>query len=339
MATGDHNPATDNPVKRAFKLETCLPLAILGISLLWVYLPTLEELIRQWSSDSHNTHGFLVPVFAAVLLWLRRDRLKDFSPRFSWWGVSLIVVGALFRIVAVYCYFDWLDAFSLIVCLAGIIVLFTGRQGLVWSWQALVFLIFMIPLPFRLQIALGFPLQRIATIASTYLLQTFGLPALAEGNTILLNDYHLGVVEACNGLGMMMVFFALSTGVVFLIDRPLWQKAFLLASAIPIAIASNVIRITLTGILYETVGGEVADFVFHDLAGYLMPLIALGFLWLELQGLSRLVIEVEQTTLQKVPSTVPAETNVSKEVPKPAKAKKKASPYAAVQAGLVKTKK
>ena len=44
-------------------------------------------------------------------------------------------------------------------------------------------------------------------------MQTLGRPALAEGNVILLNDVELGIVEACSGLRMLVVFFALSTAV------------------------------------------------------------------------------------------------------------------------------
>ena len=40
----------------------------------------------------------------------------------------------------------------------------------------------MMPAPYQLEVALAYPLQRVATDASTYLLQTFGLPAVAQGN-------------------------------------------------------------------------------------------------------------------------------------------------------------
>ena len=39
-------------------------------------------------------------------------------------------------------------------------------------------------------------LQRLATEVSTYVLQTLGQPAIAEGNTILIRDFKLGIVEA-----------------------------------------------------------------------------------------------------------------------------------------------
>jgi exosortase len=136
------------------------------------------------------------------------------------------------------------------------------------------------------------PLRRLATAASTYALQTLGLPALAEGNVIRLNDVRIGVVEACSGLSMLMVFFSLSTALALLIGRPRWIKTILVLSAVPIALVSNVARITITGLLHEWVGSRVADAFFHDVAGWLMMPAALGLLWLVLHVLDRLFIEV-----------------------------------------------
>src|SRR5205085_1328219 len=119
-----------------------------------------------------------------------------------------------------------------------------------------------------------------------------GRPAFAEGNVIVVNDASIGVVEACNGLGMLLLFFALATGVAILIRRPALDRALIIASAIPIAVAANVIRITVTGILYEVAGQRWADLVFHDLAGWLMMPLALGMLGVELWVFSRLLVEL-----------------------------------------------
>jgi exosortase/archaeosortase family protein len=93
---------------------------------------------------------------------------------------------------------------------------------------------------------------------------------------------------------MLLTFFALATAVVLVVKRPVWQRVIILASAAPIAVASNVTRITVTGILHQTVSSEVANKVFHDLAGLLMMPLALGMLMLELNLLNRLLIPVDR---------------------------------------------
>jgi exosortase len=80
------------------------------------------------------------------------------------------------------------------------------------------------------------PLQHLATVCSTYIMQTIGLPALAEGNVIVLGNGRIEVEQACSGLSMLMIFFALATAMAILVRRPILDRFVILASAAPIAI-------------------------------------------------------------------------------------------------------
>jgi exosortase len=247
----------------------------------------------RWNHDPQYSHGYLVPAFALALLWIRRDRLPELPLQPSLWGLALVLAGITMRLTGTYYFFAWFDAASLLVCLAGLCLAAGGLPAWRWAWPSVAFLTFMVPLPHRLAVAMTDPLQRIATLTSTFFLQTVGMPAVADGNVIHLNEVELGVVEACSGLRMLMIFIALSAGVVLVIQRPLWEKLVLLASATPIAIITNVVRITATGILHETAGRAIADAVFHDLAGWLMMPFALGLMWIELQLLNRLFVAAD----------------------------------------------
>ena len=121
-----------------------------------------------------------------------------------------------------------------------------GWRALGWAWPAIAFLVFMIPLPFRFEAALAHPLQRIGTIMSTFALQTIGMTAYSEGNVIVLGEVRIGVVEACSGLNMLMTFFALSTGVAILMQRSPLERMIVFVSAVPIALATNILRIIVT---------------------------------------------------------------------------------------------
>jgi exosortase/archaeosortase family protein len=134
-----------------------------------------------------------------------------------------------------------------------------------------------------------------ATQVSTFVLQCCGLPAFSFGNTIVIEDFHIGVVDACNGLGMCYMFLALSVAAAFVVHRPRLDKLLLVASAIPIALISNVFRITACGLLNEMIGSRVAVAVYHDLAGWLMLVLTLAVLFLECRFFSALFIEIEDT--------------------------------------------
>jgi exosortase len=128
---------------------------------------------------------------------------------------------------------------------------------------------------------------------STYTLQTLGCPASAEGNIILIDDIPLGVEEACSGLGMLMTFFALATALAMIVNAPLHDRLILIASAIPIAILANVVRISATGVAFHLAGkdSQLAQAIYHNLAGWLMMPLALLMLWLELKFLANVLVE------------------------------------------------
>jgi exosortase len=278
------------PARRAALAALLLPVAVL----VWAYWSTLAEVAQRWSSDDAYSHGWLVPVFAVALLYLRRQQAPAWPWTPSWWGALLLAGGIGLRGYGAYFGYVWLDQISIIPCLAGLCLMVGGLALWRWAWPGILFLAFMIPLPYRLSVRLAGPMQEFATLVSTFLLQTLGLPAIAEGQTrILLSESSMDIVEACSGLRMLVVFFALSTAVALVIRRPAWEKLAIVASAVPIALAVNILRITSTGVLHETTSPEIADAIFHDFAGWLMMPVALGFLWVEMKTLSALLIEPE----------------------------------------------
>jgi exosortase len=245
----------------------------------------------HWWNDPQYTHGALVPLFSIFLLWWRRDRLADVSFAVNPWGLALVFAGLALRLFGVRFYHAFTEQISLLPCLAGIALLLGGTAALRWAWPAIVFLLFMLPLPFAIETALARELRVLVTTTSVYVIQTLGLPALAEGTRIIVDDNRLEVAPACCGLGMLFTFFALTTAILFVSERPWVDKAVIFLSALPIAILSNIIRVTITAILFRLSANETAHKLVHDWAGYLMIWVGLLILWLEVAILRRLFIE------------------------------------------------
>ncbi|MFQ5731047.1 MAG: exosortase/archaeosortase family protein [Planctomycetaceae bacterium] len=270
-------------------------------------------LVREW--------GFLFAgvAIAGVAGILRPSELDVDRLHPTWWGLPFLVLGVGVRLIGAHFYLDVVDHLSLIPCVIGLVLLIGGRVAIRWSWPAILFLVFMVPLPYTLETMLRGPLRKVGTVASTFLMQTVGLPAFADGHRheVLVGGMtqRIGVSEACSGLSMLMIFFALATAVAVVIRRPLWEKAILLSSAAPIALVSNVLRITVTGlmlyalkdshldfavgsfVLLDISGTDFAHSFFHDWAGWLMMPLALGFLWFELAILRRLVLVEDDVPL------------------------------------------
>jgi exosortase len=212
-----------------------------------------------------------------------------------WAGFVLLAGGIGIRMTATHFSSHVFEMMSFVPSVAGVFLLMGGWKMLRWAGPAVAFLIFMFPLPSFLDTQLLSPLQRLATRSSTFVLQTLGVPSYSEGNVIYIGEMQLGVVEACSGLRMLTIFIALSFAIVLVTDRPLWERVIIVMSSIPIALVSNIVRIVVTALLYQAVGAEWVDRVFHDLDGWLMMPFALGLLYVEFQILSHLVIDEGQT--------------------------------------------
>ena len=275
----------------------------LTILLTFAYGNMLALTSSVWD-DPLYSFCWIVPIFALFLLWTRRQPFRPVPMVERWVGFGILIAALSVRLVAAYYDMAPLDRLSFLASLFGVFLMVGGRHLMEWSWPALGILIFMFPLPSILEHSLLWNLQKVATIGSTFALQTLGLSAFRLGNVINIAglDQPLFVADACSGLRMLTVFCFFAVAMVFLIERPWWDKFIILLSAIPIALAVNIIRITTTGMLYMWFGqdNEFVQKLGHDWAGYFMMPLALGFLWLELQILNHLTIPVEATQLRPV---------------------------------------
>jgi len=276
--------------------EAVYPLTTLGVlalALVWGYWNSLAEASIYWQGPQYS-HGWLVPMFTAVLLWMRWHPLAPAAPKQRWWGVGLLGVGLLSRLFCAQIGLDIPDMYTFVISMVGLVLLAGGWPMFRWAGPAVGFLIFMFPLPWSVESALLVPLQNLATDVSTFTLQTLGIEAYnSGGNRICIEELQMGVVDQCSGLRMTTIFLALSVAIVLVTKRPWWEHLIILLSAVPIALTVNVARITVTGVLHRTAGSELANMVFHDWAGYMMMPLALALLWLELVILSHLFYEVE----------------------------------------------
>ncbi len=284
---------------RLLPTQAWVILSALVLVVFWTYWPTLGLISQKWSS-AHYSHGWLVPFFSLFLLWHRRQYLAEVEWKPNWWGLAFIALAAAMRLADGFFYFRPFDTLSLLPCLAGLCLLLGGWTALRWAWPAIAFLFFMLPLPYSVETAWAYRLRLTATTTSTFALQTLGLPAIADGTDIYIDDIVLQIAPACSGMGMLLIFFALSTAIVVVIKRPWIDKLIVLLSAIPIAVLANIARITTTALLFELAGYLENDWLklkaqvlFHDGAGYLMMLVALALLLVELWILDRLFIPVE----------------------------------------------
>ena len=302
---GNGRPSADaevmGPSQALWGRQKLLLVVAASVSLfVWAYWTTLVALVEAWNREPDYSHGFLVVPLAIGFLWARRDRFPGWTARAGWIGLILIGLSVAMRVAAARYYLDALDGWSILFWVAGVVWLFWGFGVLRWALPSIAFLWFAVPLPFRAERALSLPLQGIATKMSCWTLQLFGEPAMARGNTILLGDQRLEVEQACSGLRIFMGIVALAFAYVIVVRRSWWEKAFLLLSAVPIALIANTTRIVGTALLYEYVSVDAGKQFAHDAAGWAMIVLAAGLFALVLWYLGRLVEEAELVDVELV---------------------------------------
>lgn len=278
-----------------------ISLGILVVLLVLAYWDMFALISAAWNEPLYS-HGWIVPLFAVVLMWMRWEPFGEVPAFERWVGLALLAFGLSVRLVAAYATMNPLDRLSFLPSIFGVFILVGGFNVIRWAGPSLGFLIFMFPLPTILERAVLLRLQTLASVCSTFVLQTMGIAAFRQGNLINIAGIDLFVADACSGLRMLTIFCALAVAMVFLVERPWWDKFIILLSAVPIALLVNIIRITLTALLYMAVGAEnpIAQKLGHDWAGYFMMPLALGFLWLELYVLERLTVPVETQRIKPV---------------------------------------
>lgn len=278
------------------------PLAI-SAALAFVYATTLAKLGNDWWVDPNYSHGLLVPAIIAYILWAERKQLQRAPARPSLvWGGAMIV-GAL---IALWLGLAGAELFvqrmSLVLMLAGIVVYFWGFRLLRFVLVPLGLLALAIPIPAIIFNKVAFPLQLFASQCAVAAMRLFDIPVLRQGNVIELMPLNsnvtkkLEVVEACSGIRSLMTLVTLAVVFAYftypkndgtggtnggrksllrtLKSYGFWRSMIIVLSAVPIAIITNAMRVSGTGVLSHYYGTGVADGFFHSFSGWIIYIVA-----------------------------------------------------------------
>lgn len=282
-------------------------LCLLGL----IFRSTLVHFIYVWSTDQNYSHGFLVPFISLYFanMAARNGPVRD-VPAVKL-GAALLCLALLGRMATIVVPVGFASDLSFITGLAGICALFAGRAALHRFGFALTFLVFMVPLPIHLYTTIASPLQLMVSKAAATILTGAGLPVLCQGNHLTLpGGVQLFVAEACSGMRQLTGFLALTTAVAFLTPRPLWYRAILIGSAIPVALIANVARVVLTGWIMSH-DPRLAEGTFHTIEGLLLMGFGLALLRLECAVLNVIVEDEPTVRGGPAPASVQASASAS----------------------------
>lgn len=267
-----------------FRFLWCSAYAGLCAVLFW---PGLAHMVKVWGKEDFN-YCYLVPVMVLYLVWEKRRELSLVPTASSWHGLVPLLLGIVLfwlgELGGEY-YTQYLAAWLVLVGFIGILF---GLPKLMVLRFPLLFLILMFPPPSAIYNNLTLQLKLISSRLGVQMLQLAGMPAYREGNVIDLGFTRLQVVDACSGLRYLFPLLALAIFVAHRGRVTGWKMLIIAASAIPLTIVTNSLRIASVGFLQPLLGPQVAEGFFHDFSGWLLFMVSVGLLMLEMKMLSRI---------------------------------------------------
>ena len=277
MTTKIQTPST--PATPAIMLQATVVTGLVVV-LFW---HVLVRLVAKWHSSEDWSHGFIIPLFSLYYLYIRRDTmpagLSDRSLIARLAGAALLTLAYLLYLKATVARIDYPKNLALVMCVMGIVLMTCGWPIARWSWFAVAFLMFAMPLPENLYGQITYPLQKIAARVSAGVLSLVPeMHAEASGTVV---DYmyratvgSLDVERACSGMRLLMTMTALGVAMTFVNERPLWQRLVMILVCVPIAVFCNIIRVTTTGFFVVFGRQDLAQGTAHMLLGLMMLAVA-----------------------------------------------------------------
>ncbi len=247
----------------------------------------LSHMVAAWGRDEYS-HGYLIPIICALLIWQRIPDLRDIERKGNWIGFGIVGLGFIVALMGEWGTLYTIVEYAFLLTIFGIVLACVGLQGMRRLWAPLIYLIFMVPLPTFLYRGLSSNMQLISSEFGVAVIRLLGIPVFLQGNVIDLGVYQLQVVEACNGLRYLFPLMSFGFLCAYLYKGPLWQKAIIFLSAAPWTIFLNSFRIGVTGVLVNHGGIAMAEGFLHDFEGWIIFMAGVALLFGEIILLARL---------------------------------------------------
>ena len=226
------------------------------------------------------------------------NRVLDGSA--AWLGGFILLWGVLFSLWGIFPgQNDFFKDVGMVIALFGVVLMLSGWAIMRVAWFPILFLFCGLPWPDQVYSWVAGPLQHLAAAVAVRFLTICNIPSSVAGTKIMMfvnpgeRPRVLNVEEACAGLKSLMTFVTLAAGwaFVFMSSRPLWHRLVQTASAVPIAIFCNVMRVSFTGLTDKWWGHEFSEGFAHRFVGLLLLVPAFFLILLVGWVLDNLFIE------------------------------------------------
>jgi len=254
----------------------CGWLLLLGFALM--YVPTVFSMAHELWMNDDQTQGPVVLAVIGYLFWEARATFKQVGRGESAQPLAIagFVLGLLMYMLGRSQGIFMLEVGSVLPILSALLYLHGGASLLRKHWFALVFLLFLIPLPGTVVQYLTMPMKAGISYCTEHVLYWLGYPIARSGVTLHIAQYRLLVADACAGLHTVFTLEAMGLMYLKLIDHMSGVRNTVLAVLIvPIGFIANVIRVMALVLITYYFGDEAGQGFLHGFAGMVLFMSAL----------------------------------------------------------------
>ncbi|MGJ8696859.1 MAG: exosortase/archaeosortase family protein [Verrucomicrobiaceae bacterium] len=235
------------------------------------------------NSQTGFLHGRFIPIAFIAMAVLAWKKVRDMPMRPNAWGIVAVGFGLLLYLMAVRTVQPRLALMGIPFLISGLVLYVAGYEVMKHFLFPAFFWVFAIPVP-GLETALTGGLQILTTQSCYHVGVLLGMDLTLDGSNIYLNsdkNSNFNIAEGCSGIRSLMALTMIAAVFGNYTQKPLWKKALVFASALPLAIIGNFGRI-FTILVIASLGFEdFAKRTYHDWAGLLLFFpIALSGLYL-----------------------------------------------------------
>ncbi|MFH1996482.1 MAG: exosortase/archaeosortase family protein [Candidatus Omnitrophota bacterium] len=254
-----------------------IEIAVIVALLCLVFKPVYGALVYRFTmQDSYYSHGFLIPLISGYLVFKKRDVLRTTEPGSGKAGLIILAAGLIMHVIGVLLTLRVASYFAIPISIFGIVLYLGGAKFAKELAFPIAFLVFMLPLPKVLIVGTSFKMKIFAAQASVFAARSIGIAATRAGSTIYYPGGEMVVGDPCSGLSSLISFLALGALFTQITTASFWKRNVLFASAIPVALFSNLLRLTFLILVGFVYGQNFTHGWVHDFAGIMVFVV--GFI-------------------------------------------------------------
>ncbi len=266
------------------------------------------ERVRQVFMDPKEdmSFGWLVPVFSGYILWTVRRELKESVGRPSFLGLLACLPCLAVALLGTRGLQVRLEQVGFVGLCIALPWAFFGRRTAKLCVFPAIFLLFTIPLATFLDVV-TIHLRLLASGTAFSILKGFGIEVVQKGTAIIAlgpNPFNIDVAEPCSGLRSLFALMALTASYAWFTQSTWLRRIVLFACSIPLAVLGNVVRILTICLCAAWTSSDFAMGFYHDYSGYVIFIVAIVFMVICGEVITRFADSWTGTSNKKKPARV-----------------------------------